>query len=381
MSRRPSSERVPGAAAQSFEGLREQLLDGLRRAGLRRGEVLPSLRDISGNYGVTKAAAERVLRSLVEDGVCFTERGRGAFMAVDSSELVEHATLAFVFGEYEYPRTGVAFYRDVYEGFQNWLFDTGYNVMKFYEWRHKSAPQKKREWTQFSDRVAGVGVLGVYSDRDCMLLRNSGLPAVVMDYDTQSLGIDCAVLDCAGSMRRLGRALFERGAADIFLVRPGWGATSADPASEERRRGLKSAAAEAGLSLNAEHVIDIGGGGEREGFKRLAARLAELRRAEKRGAVVCEEGVHVPAVTAALEREGLSAGEGFLLGYTSNREPEGEAAGHSAVLAAFDYCELGRIGGRLMAERMSRGTGRPVRALLKEEITVWEPANAGAGER
>jgi DNA-binding LacI/PurR family transcriptional regulator len=367
------------AAGQSLEGLREQLLEGLRGAGLRRGEVLPSLREISGRYGVTKAAAERALRSLVDEGVCYTEPGRGAFMAVDSAELVETSTLAFVFGVYEYPRTGVAFYRDVYEGFQDWIFDAGHNVVKFYEWRSKSRPQKTREWAQFSDRVTGVGVLGVYADGDCMLLRNSGLPVVVMDYDTQSLGVDCAVLDCAGSMRRLGRALFERGASDVFFVRAAWGATSPDPASEERRRGLKTAASEAGVALDAERVINVAGREEQGELQRLAAATRELERAGKTAAVVCEDGGLAPRVAEALASAGLRAGDGYLLGYTSGLEPAGGAREHKATLAAFDFRALGRMGGDLLAERMKRGAGRPARALLKEEIRDWSPQKDSAG--
>jgi DNA-binding LacI/PurR family transcriptional regulator len=368
-----------GIGARSMEELREELLGTLRAAGLRRGAVVPSLREISGRFGVTKAAAERAVRSLVADGVCYTEPGRGAFMAVDSAELVETSTLAFVFGVYEYPRTGVLFYRHVYEGMQEWIFGAGHNVVKFYEWRQKSRLQKTREWARFADRVAGVGVLGVYEDADCMMLRNSGLPVVVVDYDTHSLGIDCAVLDCAGSMRRLGRALLERGAGDLFFVRAAWGATSQDPASEERRRGLKTAAGEAGLTLDAEHVTGLDGGNEKADLERLAARLGDLRAGGKLGAVVCEDGGLVARLTAALGDRRLAAGRDFLLGYTSALTPAEEIAAHPAVLAAFDFRRLGEMGGELLGERLKNGPGRPVRAVLKERIVDWDPAKAGPG--
>ncbi len=364
----------------SMTDLRDRLLGEIRSAGLGRGEALPSLRDIASRFGVTKASAEKAVRTLVQDGICYTEPGRGAFLAADSSELADTAVLGFVFGVFEYPRTGVLFYRQVYEGAHGWICDGRYNVMKFYEWRSKTAVQKAREWKGIADRLSGAVALGIYDDADCMLLRNSGLPVVVLDYDTRDLGVDCAVLDCAGSMLRLGRAVLARGASEIFFARPGYGPKSQDPASEQRRRGLKRAAAEAGLPFSDREIVDVAGAQEATELGRLAECLAKLRGGGRRGAVVCEDSGLVKSVVGALTEAGLSPGTDYVLAYSSPERPPREIAGYPAVLAAFDFRRLGAAGMEMLGERMEKGPGRPRRICLREEIVDWSPGDAaGAG--
>ena len=61
---------------------------------------MPSIRKIFKIYGVSKAAAERAVRSLVRDGICYTQRGREAFWAVEDLEeaMSGSETTAVVFG-------------------------------------------------------------------------------------------------------------------------------------------------------------------------------------------------------------------------------------------------------------------------------------------
>ena len=79
---------------------REGLLEHFRQQGLRRGSALPSIRKLSGIYGVSKAPAERAVRSLVRDGICYTQHGREVFWAVEDPEeaMSGSETTGVVFG-------------------------------------------------------------------------------------------------------------------------------------------------------------------------------------------------------------------------------------------------------------------------------------------
>jgi len=174
----------------SYLIVREELPERIREQGLRRGSALPSIRKISRIYGVSKAAAERAGRSLVRDGISYTQHGRGVFLAVEDPEeaMSGSNTIGVVFGFLEYPRTDHCFYRQVYEGTQEWVARSRCNVLKLFSWRAKSASQKANELAHFTSLLGGLVALGIYSDEDCILLRNTGLPLVVLDHDTDAAG-------------------------------------------------------------------------------------------------------------------------------------------------------------------------------------------------
>jgi hypothetical protein len=250
--RRPSPDRT---AAGDRTELRRAILAEAHRRGLGCGRALPSLREISRAHGVSKALAERAVAGLVEEGICRAQHGRGVFLAVDGPEaaaekLAPVLTVGVVFGFQDYPATDHPFYRQVYEGLAEWIAARGANVLKLYNWRTKSPAQKRRELREFAGSLGGLVALGVYSDRDCILLRDAGLPLVVLDYDTGGLGIDCATLDNPGGMLELGRRVAAASSGEVFLVSAQRGSDD-DPAPRERRAALERALAETGRGLPA----------------------------------------------------------------------------------------------------------------------------------
>ena len=78
-----------------------------------------------------------------------------------------------------------------------------HNILSLYQWRRKSPQQKEWELEQFSERLAGILAFGIYDDRDCLRIRDTGIPTVVVDYETIGLGIDCIIIDDVPIMRAL----------------------------------------------------------------------------------------------------------------------------------------------------------------------------------
>jgi len=348
-------------ARSSHVAVREALIKEIGHGKLQRGEPLPSIREISKAQRVSKAIAERAVRSLVEEGICYAEQGRGVFLAVDGPDeldrLTQTATVGAIFGYLEYPRTDHVFYRQVYEGTQEWISGRHFNVLRLYSWRAKGPVQKSRELAQFADRLAGLVALGVYSDADCTLMRNTGLPLVVLDYDTESLGIDCAVLDNFETMYRLGRRVMAEEPGEVFLIGMER-RTYDDPTSLERRAALEKAMAESGRSFPEENwlrlPISLG--------KKDRARLKTVRAAARSGGP---------------RPLGLKAEKDYLLAYTGAAELSPQLERIPALVGASDYRKLGRAGAELLGERMKKGPGRPVKVAVPGEIVDLRPHSEG----
>jgi len=342
------------------------------------GSALPSVRKISRIYGVSKAAAERAVRSLVRDGICYTQHGRGVFLAVENPEeaVSGSKTIGVVFGFLEYPRTDHRFYRQVYEGTQEWTARSRCNVLKLFSWRAKSAGQKANELARFAPLLGGLVALGIYSDEDCILLRNTGLPLVVLDYDTELLGIDCAVLNNYRTMYELGRRLMAEDPGEVFLVSMERLSHDA-PALLERRTALERAMAEADRRLRPGNIISMvpnDGPTDAEDRERLTPVWQAARQGGRRTAVVSVDEYLVSRICTTLLDLGLEPGRDFLLAYVGPEDMPDELLPHPAFIGAYDYHELGRLGTGLLERRIKTGPGRPVKAVVTGAVREYVPA-------
>jgi GntR family transcriptional regulator len=63
-----------------YAQLCEQLMSAVARGSLRRGEQLPSVRDVAATLGINPNTVNRAYSELERDGVVETRRGRGTFV-------------------------------------------------------------------------------------------------------------------------------------------------------------------------------------------------------------------------------------------------------------------------------------------------------------
>lgn len=64
-----------------YAQLTEQLLAAVARGAIRRGEQLPSVRDVAAALGINPNTVNRAYVELEREGVLETRRGRGTFVA------------------------------------------------------------------------------------------------------------------------------------------------------------------------------------------------------------------------------------------------------------------------------------------------------------
>ena len=69
-----------GSVVPVYAQLREQVLAALARGDVRRGEQLPSVRDVAAALAVNPNTVNRAYAELERDGVVETRRGRGTFV-------------------------------------------------------------------------------------------------------------------------------------------------------------------------------------------------------------------------------------------------------------------------------------------------------------
>ncbi len=362
-------------AVQDLRGL---LIGQIRQGGLDRGAPLPSIREISRRHNVSKATAEKAVRALVADGICYAEQGRGVFVAVGDAAALEERlaatrTIAVVFGYLDYPATDHQFYRQVYEGIQGWIVGGRCNLLKLYNWRVKSAAQKDQELARFAGGVDGLIALGVYVDEDLIRLRNTGLPLAVVDFDTESLGIDCAFLDDVPAFEELVAKALDASSGDVFFVQVTY-EMGEDPSGGARLGIVRRAAERAGrpgvkvISLNTDDTSR-----DEEKLHELRERVSS---GEGKPTVIFEDEYMVQRVAAHLAANGREPMRDYLPAYLGPAEPPAGLERIPALVAAFDFRSLGRTGGELLGSRMKRGPGRPVRKTVRGEVRECAPQAA-----
>jgi DNA-binding LacI/PurR family transcriptional regulator len=248
-----------------------------------------------------------------------------------------------------------------------------HNLLSLFGWRRKDPLQKAREVEQFHRQLAGFLALGVYDERDCLRLRDSGVPTVAVDYETLDLGVDCAVIDNLGLMRALCAAVLEQRPGPVFLadfVR----ASEYDPALVDRRRAFSETMAAAGRDGGDLASIFIAG---RDGTCRGIERLCAASPGRERPAAVCTDDFVAQKLVAALGPDGPRPGRDFTLAYIGSPRPAyPEMLPVPALIGAVDFRELGRAGMILLEERIVAGPGRAQRRTVGGEVVDW-PGEGG----
>ncbi|GAA1869279.1 GntR family transcriptional regulator [Asanoa iriomotensis] len=75
--------------------VRQVLADRISRGDLRPGDQLPTERELSGEFGVSRVTVRRALASLSRDGLVYSVQGRGTFVAADRLAEPPNTLLSF----------------------------------------------------------------------------------------------------------------------------------------------------------------------------------------------------------------------------------------------------------------------------------------------
>jgi GntR family transcriptional regulator, arabinose operon transcriptional repressor len=348
------------------------VMDMAREQRLQKDARLPSVRELADRYGVAKATVQQAIRQLVSEGLCYAIDRKGVFLAkAPPAPTPETTTVALVLNYERHSEETNPFHLSLYRGAEAEAVERRHNVLSLYEWRRKDPIQKNREVQQFRQQLAGFLALALYDERDCLRLRDSGVPVVAVDYETLDLGIDCAVLDNYRIFSELSDTVLQRNPDRIFygdLAR----SSDYDPAIVDRRRAFADAMSAAGRKANPDDQILLSGG--LRASTGPGALLQELAGGATRPAVICSDEYAARQLLAELGANGPSPGRDFLLAYVSYLEPQhSDMRNLPAIIGAVDFRELGREGMRLLEERIESGAGRAIRRTVGGRVLEWKP--------
>lgn len=80
------------AGMKLYEQVLEQIKAMIAQGLYRKGDLLPSEKELMDMMGVSRVTVREALRLLSEAGLIETHRGKGSFVVIDASELVQNRT-------------------------------------------------------------------------------------------------------------------------------------------------------------------------------------------------------------------------------------------------------------------------------------------------
>lgn len=86
----------PGSGKPIFEQLKEAILQMIEEGKYKPGDVLPSERELAGQYGISRVTVRQAINILVQDGIVTKKQGKGNFVSEKRMETSLSNLLGFV---------------------------------------------------------------------------------------------------------------------------------------------------------------------------------------------------------------------------------------------------------------------------------------------
>jgi GntR family transcriptional regulator of arabinose operon len=338
--------------AQIKTDLSIQILEGQ----LRPHDRVPSLNEIAQKYRVSKITARRVLNDLVTDGLVYTSRGRGSFVAdapmrshlrktqLGSNQLgvvFEHATGSFM--------------GDIILGIDEEAFSRNAQINlcisnNSYE---REAENLQRLAQQGIDKILMFMVLKG-DDRAInpniplyLRLQERGIKILLLACNIPGFPIPSIVYDDYNAFRSLVTYMKDKGRRRLAY------ATRVDNASttSERFRGFKDALLQTDLPYDEKRIVCI----RLQNYDTIVSDAREqfgkfLAHGEPIDAVVCTDEMVAAGVFEALDGAGIPPRDMPLVGGMGSHRNLHVLRGHPYVLLEDDTRRLGREAARAMLQ-------------------------------
>ncbi len=317
---------------------------------------IPSIHKLIAQTGASKATVEKALNKLVDDGIVRAEHGRG-FFPVPLTE--RPGNIEFVLGPSQSVLEQSSFHWWIFSGIARGAAEISRDI-------HISSalfkdPDKLVEnfISALSSRsgVFGVLVLDMRNDRLFAGLRDIRIPAVSLDYDSASFGIDCVVTDSEDDAFILTDKLISEGHRNLAII-PGivdGAGEFIDPDYQARLKGYKRALEAHSIKYDENRVV-------LEAPRRQSESQEILRKLFESGtsAVIMDypELKRLEGLLRVWKNVRLGVISGFAY------QPPEFALGRT-LLIRYNFEEMGRKGTELLAKRARIGSGRAATEKIK----------------
>lgn len=190
------------------EQLAHALRSSVRTGTLRRGQRLPTMKEVADSTGLTYSAVNRAFAILQSEGLFVSRRRAGTFVAEPESAKGPEGGFSKVFALIA-PELGTGFYASLQNGLDFASSRLGYQILTTNTQNDVRA--QAEAITRLIDRGAsGValvpGTMGPSAEHHVRLLQNTGIPVVLLHRPVQGVQAPLIVIP----FRRAGELAAER---------------------------------------------------------------------------------------------------------------------------------------------------------------------------
>ncbi len=284
------THRAGRAATSLVSVIRSKIADGR----IASGQFLPSERELAVEHGLARMTVRRALRALERDGLVSIEPRHGCRVLSAANDPRRGCPVAHVFSTGSREEQLDAFHQHIHMALREELAGRGWSML---EVRMSGRPGPEVLEQLRTARAWGM-ILDAVDPKLLGLIRESGMPAVLVDAWREDSPLDAVLQNSYQGGFAAARHLLDRGHREIFWFGP----VAESSFSRERFGGAAAAVAAEGLDLPAARRVDP------SGRDAEAAALEMLSRPDRPRAVLTLWGELAVAVDAAARRLGLVPG-------------------------------------------------------------------------
>lgn len=354
----------------AYQAICDHIERDIRDGKLKRGDRVPSVRQMSRSWKVSQATVSRAFERLVKEGYLRSEERRGLFVAVASARTVTRPVGLFM--QNAGGSASGSYAQDFLLGVQE-AAQRG-SIPLLIQNQPRQAPLDLRD---FSD-LHGAIIFERFGHDDILQLRDLSIPVTIADMDLTVSRFDSVISDNLDGMAEVVRHLHGVGCRSLAYVHANrdnsmhrhW-----DPALDARLDGFRLATRMLGLGADdiitpAAALVDAG----------KEAALALLQRERLPDAVVTYGHEAGHGVLAVLAEKGVGIPEQVsVTGF--GRFHEDFLPGHRLGTAVFDSRQIGRMAMELLHWRGTHPDSAPRLERIPASFVPGTTTRTGDGPR
>lgn len=352
--------------------LRQEILQHIASNGLRKGDRLPSERELARKFNLALGTVQKAMLKLEQEGILEKRHGSGTYVRDASSAAEKIASEKSLSIGVLLPGFLEYFYAPVVSAIESAAQAGGYDViLKQLGNGSGSTIERLR---QLIARKDISGLLAAPSSKEpdgglLLELHASGIPMVLFDRPVPELDVDCVAQDNVAGGTMATKHLIEQSCRRICFV----GLTvESNYAFSERLAGYREALAEAGIPYDGSLVFHRLSADETEDSARR--RLAPYLNDARPDGVFAFNDMNACEVFGILTESGRRIPEDVaLIGYDDSESSSFHKPPISSVSTMKD--EMGRMAVSLLLRRMKGGREAGMSIKLKPQLFVRDSSS------
>jgi len=368
--------------------LRDILISRIQEGKLKTGQKIPSERELSQNYNVSRSSVRKAILSLAQEGVLIRIPGKGTFVsshfdAINTASLkTGNIGFAILFSPIDRQRSdlkeripkterasiSIPFYSDIFEG-ANQELKKGKMHLLFFS-GYQDTPTETARFREFLKKVDGAIVCELTSPQFIKFAEKSNFPIVLISpsIDLSSVKMDSLLIDNVGGAYHAVNYLIELGHRNIGLINhPTW---HNYPASE-RLKGYKLALKKAKLDYD-ETKVEEGDWSIQSGYfamKKLLTKKVEIT------AIFATNDLMAIGAIKAIREEGLDVPKDIsVVGFDDSEISSNNLIPLTTVRVYRK--EMGQYAAQRLMQRIKDPNLVPIKVVFPTQLVIRESCSA-----